>query len=59
MLKPCMAALWLWLWACVLLSVEVEKGKVWLVLKGTGGVEFLVVVGTSLSVGFGLFDVSQ
>jgi hypothetical protein len=54
-----MAALWLWLWACVLLSVEVEKGKVWLMLKGTGGVEFLVVVGTSLSVGFGLFGVSQ
>jgi hypothetical protein len=54
-----MAALWLWLWACVLLSVEVEKGKLWLVLEETGGVEFLVVVGTSLPVGFGLYGVSQ
>jgi hypothetical protein len=54
-----MAALRLRLLACVLLSVEVAKKKVMLVLKGTGGVEFLVVGGTSLSVGFKLFGVSQ
>lgn len=57
-----MAALRLRLLVCVLLSVEVAKKKVMVGVEGNwrGGISGSgSLEGTSLSVGFGLFGVSQ